>query len=48
MESISGKGKKKGKFCASRRIWDYTIRMDLREIGWEGVDWTHMDQDKDQ
>jgi hypothetical protein len=24
------------------------IRMDLREIGWEGVDWTHLAQDRDQ
>jgi hypothetical protein len=24
------------------------IRMDLREIGWEGVNWIHLAQDKDQ
>jgi hypothetical protein len=22
--------------------------MDLREIGWEGVDWIHMSQDRNQ
>jgi hypothetical protein len=22
--------------------------MDLREIGWEGVEWTHLAQDRDQ
>jgi hypothetical protein len=22
--------------------------MDLREIGWEGVDWTHLVQDRDK
>jgi len=22
--------------------------MDLREIGWEGVDWIHLGQDRDQ
>jgi len=22
--------------------------MDLREIGWEGLDWIHLAQDKDQ
>jgi hypothetical protein len=22
--------------------------MDIREIGWEGVDWMHMAQDRDQ
>jgi hypothetical protein len=24
------------------------IRMDVREIGWEGVQWIHLDQDRDQ
>jgi hypothetical protein len=24
------------------------IRMDLREIGWEGVDWMHLAQDIDR
>jgi hypothetical protein len=24
------------------------IRMDLREIGWEGVDWIHLPQDRDK
>jgi hypothetical protein len=24
------------------------IRMGLREIGWEGVDWMHLAQDRDQ
>jgi hypothetical protein len=22
--------------------------MDLREVGWEGVDWVHLSQDRDQ
>jgi hypothetical protein len=24
------------------------IRMDVRKIWWEGLDWIHLDQDKDQ
>jgi hypothetical protein len=32
---------------ARRRRKD-NIRMDLREIGWEGVDWMHVAQDMDQ
>jgi len=24
------------------------IRMDLRKMGWEGVDWIHLAQDRDQ
>jgi hypothetical protein len=25
--------------------WEDNIRMDLREIEWEGVDWMHLAQD---
>jgi hypothetical protein len=28
--------------------WKDNIRMKLREIGWEGVDWIHLAQNKDQ
>jgi hypothetical protein len=28
--------------------WEENIRMDLWEIGWEGVDWMHLAQDRDQ
>jgi hypothetical protein len=31
-----------------RRRWKYNIRMDLREIWWEGVDWMPMAQDRDR
>jgi hypothetical protein len=27
--------------------WEDNIRNDLRETGWEGVDWIHLAQDKD-
>jgi hypothetical protein len=32
----------------SRRRWKDNIRMDLREIGWEDVDWIHLVQDRGQ
>jgi hypothetical protein len=32
----------------SRLRWEDNIGMDLREIGWEGVDWMHLAQDKNQ
>jgi hypothetical protein len=32
----------------SRLRWEVNIRMDLTEIGWEGVDWIHLTQDRDQ
>jgi hypothetical protein len=28
--------------------WEDNIKMDLREIGLEGVDWIHLAQDRDQ
>jgi hypothetical protein len=39
-------GKRDGKrpLERRRRRWIDTIRMDLRKIGWEGVDWMHVAQ----
>jgi len=31
-----------------RRKWEDNIRLDLGEIGWEGVDWIHLDQNGGQ
>jgi hypothetical protein len=28
--------------------WDVRSKMDLREIGWDGMDWIDMAQDRDQ
>jgi hypothetical protein len=28
--------------------WVDNIKMDLREIGWDGMDWIHLAQDRDQ
>jgi hypothetical protein len=32
----------------SRRKWAYNIKMYLREIGWNGMDWINVVQDRDQ
>jgi hypothetical protein len=32
----------------SRRRWKDGIRMDLMEIGWGSVEWTHLAQDRDR
>jgi hypothetical protein len=32
----------------TRRRWEDNIRMNLREIVWEVVDWIHLAQDRDQ
>jgi hypothetical protein len=31
-----------------RRRWEDNIRMDLRDIGWGGMDWIDLAQDRDQ
>jgi hypothetical protein len=31
-----------------RHRWVNNIKMDLREIGWDGLDWTDMAQNRDQ
>jgi hypothetical protein len=31
-----------------RRGWVDNIKMDLREIGWDGMDWIDLVQDRDQ
>jgi hypothetical protein len=31
-----------------RRRWEDNIKMDLREIGWNGMDWIDLAQDRDQ
>jgi hypothetical protein len=28
--------------------WEDYIRMDVREIGWDGVDWMHLAHERDQ
>jgi hypothetical protein len=43
-------GKPEGKkpLKRPRRRWEDNIKMDLREIGWGGVEWIDLSQDMDQ
>jgi hypothetical protein len=45
---LTGKPEDKRPLGNTRRRWEDNIRMDLREIRWEGVDWTQLAQDRDQ
>jgi hypothetical protein len=45
---FSLKTRRKDTFGRPRCRWEDNIRMDLREIGWEGVDWMHLAQDRDR
>jgi hypothetical protein len=31
-----------------RRRWEVNIKMDVREVGWEGMDWSELAQDRDR
>jgi hypothetical protein len=43
-------GKPEGKIPLGKpsRRWEDNIRMDLREIGWGGMDWIDLAQDREQ
>jgi hypothetical protein len=44
---LVGKPERKRLLGRPRRRWE-DIRMDLKEIRWEDVDWIHLAQDRDQ
>jgi hypothetical protein len=45
---LLGKPEGKRPLGRSRRRWVDNIKMHLREIGWDGMDWIDLAQDRDQ
>jgi hypothetical protein len=45
---LVGKPERKRRLGRPRGIREDNIKMDLREIGGEGVNWIHLAQDRDQ
>jgi hypothetical protein len=45
---LVGKPEGKRPLGRQRRRWVDNIKMDLREIGWDGEDWIDMAQDRDK
>jgi hypothetical protein len=45
---LVGKPEGKRPLGRQRRRWEDNIEMDLREIGWGGMDWIYLAQDRDQ
>jgi hypothetical protein len=45
---LVGKPEGKRPLEGPRRRWEYGIKMDLREIGWGGMEWIHLAQDRDR
>jgi hypothetical protein len=45
---LVGKPEGKGPLERPRRRWEDGIKMNCREIGWGGVEWIHLAQDRDR
>jgi hypothetical protein len=45
---LVGKPEGKRPLVRSRHKWEVNIKMDIKETRWEGVDWMHLAQDRDQ
>jgi hypothetical protein len=46
--SMVGKPEGKGPQERPIRRWEYNIKIDLREIGWSGMDWIDLAHDRGQ
>jgi hypothetical protein len=45
---LVGKAESKRRLGRPRHMWVKNIVIDLREIGWDGVDWIDLSQERDQ
>jgi hypothetical protein len=45
---VVGNPEGKGRLGIPIRRWEDNIKMDLREIGWDGLDWIDVTQDRGQ
>jgi hypothetical protein len=48
VETMVGKPERKRPLGRTRRRWVDNIKIDLREIRWDGVDWVDLGQHRDQ
>jgi hypothetical protein len=47
-EILVGTPEEKRPLGRPRHRWEDNIKMDLREVGWGGLDWIDLTQDRDQ
>jgi hypothetical protein len=45
---LVGKPEGRRQLGRPRRKWVNSVKMDLREIGWDGMDWIDLAQDRNQ
>jgi hypothetical protein len=48
IQHTGGKARRKGTLGRPRRRWVDSIKMDLRKLGWGGMDFIDLAQDRDQ
>jgi hypothetical protein len=48
IKAIGGKARRKRPLGRTRRRWVDNIKMNLREIGWDDMDWIDVAQDRNQ
>jgi hypothetical protein len=44
---LVGRTEGKRPLLRPRRRWEYNIKIDYQEVGWGGIDWIDLAQDKD-
>jgi hypothetical protein len=47
-KTLVGEPEGKGSLARPRGRWEIDIKMYLREVGWECLDWIHLDGDTDR
>jgi hypothetical protein len=45
---LVGKPEEKKSHGSHRHRWEDNIKMDLKEVGWEGMEWIHLAQSRDE
>jgi hypothetical protein len=45
---LAGRSEGKGPLGTSWHRWEDNIKMDLQEVGWVGVDWVDLAQERDR
>ena len=48
IQDFNGEPKGKRQLGRPRRRGEYNIKMDLQEVGWKGMDWIGVVQDRDR
>ena len=48
MSTVWGGGRERGLLERSRLRFEGNIKVFLKEMGWEGVDWIHLAEDRDR